>query len=74
MPGIFDQDPKNGGAKIINVFRGVKDIVVGPQSRVGRGGMKSKIEAAVSATEGGVQAVVRIASYFPERLISVGYC
>eukprot|EP01127_Copromyxa_protea_P001267 TRINITY_DN11300_c0_g1_i1.p1 TRINITY_DN11300_c0_g1~~TRINITY_DN11300_c0_g1_i1.p1 ORF type:complete len:728 (-),score=141.43 TRINITY_DN11300_c0_g1_i1:36-2219(-) len=58
VAGIFDQDPRNDGARIINVFRGVKEIVVGPQSRVGRGGMKSKIEAAISATDGGVQAVV----------------
>jgi len=58
VPGIYDQDPRNAQAKVIPVFKGIKDIIVGPKSRVGRGGMKSKIDAAVEAADNGVPAVV----------------
>eukprot|EP01126_Amoeba_proteus_P041291 TRINITY_DN4436_c0_g1_i1.p1 TRINITY_DN4436_c0_g1~~TRINITY_DN4436_c0_g1_i1.p1 ORF type:complete len:685 (+),score=127.43 TRINITY_DN4436_c0_g1_i1:305-2359(+) len=69
VAGIYDRDPKEGNANIISVFRGVGDIVIGPKSTVGRGGMMSKIKAAVGAVDAGVPAVV-IASGYEKYTIS----
>lgn len=58
VEGVYDRPPNEEGAKVIDLFRTTTDFVVGEKSLRGRGGMGAKVEAAVSAVKGGVQAVV----------------
>lgn len=66
VDGVFDKPPSEAGAKLINIFdknKTTDDVKIGSKSTQGRGGMSAKIDAALRAIKGGVQAVV-IASGF----------
>jgi len=61
VDGLYDGDPQNPGAKLIEELDGVTDAVrafaQGGNGR-GRGGMESKLEAARIANEAGQPAVI----------------
>ncbi|MBI3073803.1 MAG: glutamate 5-kinase [Deltaproteobacteria bacterium] len=60
--GVFDRDPAAPGAKRISVVHDVSEVVktidFGKKSRVGTGGMPSKLEAAQTASEFGVATAI----------------
>ena len=59
VKGVYDLPPSDPNAKLIDVFRPKStDFKEGSKSAQGRGGMSAKVAAALSAIEGGVQAVV----------------
>ncbi|CAE7660889.1 P5CS1, partial [Symbiodinium microadriaticum] len=58
VDGLYDRPPSHPGARIISTFHAKAGFEIGEKSSQGRGGMAAKIEAAVKATETGVQAVV----------------
>jgi delta-1-pyrroline-5-carboxylate synthetase len=75
VQGVFDRPPKEPGAKLIDTFYGNESsesiasrFIVGEKSLQGRGGMGAKVDAALRASRGGVQAVV-IAAGHEERII-----
>jgi len=75
VQGVFDRPPKEPGAKLIDTFYGHESsesiasrFIVGEKSLQGRGGMGAKVDAALRASRGGVQAVV-IAAGHEERII-----
>lgn len=75
VQGVFDRPPKEVGAKLIDIFYGNESaesianrFKVGEKSLQGRGGMGAKVDAALKAVRGGVNAVV-IAAGHEERII-----
>lgn len=57
--GVYDRPPSDPSAKLINVFtRQSANFKVGEKSLQGRGGMGAKVDAALKAVNGGVQAVI----------------
>ena len=63
VKGLYDRPPSEVGAKIIDVFQDKTGFVVGEKSLQGRGGMSAKVDAALCAVRGGVQAVVIAAGH-----------
>jgi delta-1-pyrroline-5-carboxylate synthetase len=63
VKGVYDRPPTETGAKVIDVFETSTDFVVGDKSKQGRGGMGAKVDAALRAVEGGVQAVIIAAGH-----------
>jgi delta-1-pyrroline-5-carboxylate synthetase len=52
--GVYDMPPSNPGAKLLTLYRPKESTVeIGAKSAQGRGGMSSKIEAAVAAVRPG---------------------
>ncbi len=62
VPGLFDRDPRaHDDAKLLTRVENpdrLGTIPSNPGSEVGRGGMRSKVEAATVASQGGCQAVI----------------
>lgn len=59
VPGVYDRPPTLPEAQLIDVFkRDSTEFVIGEKSTQGRGGMGAKVDAALRAVQGGVQAVV----------------
>ena len=59
VKGVYDRPPKESGAKLIDIFNcNETTFEVGEKSLQGRGGMGAKVDAAMSAVKGGVQAVI----------------
>ncbi|CAN0000785.1 unnamed protein product, partial [Ectocarpus fasciculatus] len=58
VEGVFDRPPDETGATMFDIFEPAADYKIGNKSTQGRGGMAAKIDAAVRAVEGGVQACV----------------
>jgi delta-1-pyrroline-5-carboxylate synthetase len=56
--GVYDRPPSDPSAKLIDIFVNSTEFKVGDKSLQGRGGMGAKVNAALSAVEGGVQAVI----------------
>eukprot|EP00041_Stephanoeca_diplocostata_P019593 m.425225 g.425225 ORF g.425225 m.425225 type:complete len:748 (-) comp21343_c0_seq2:435-2678(-) len=60
VDGIYDKPPSEGG-KIMSTYSGLQEeqeIIFGEGSKVGRGGMKSKVDAAAWAFKKGTAVVV----------------
>jgi glutamate 5-kinase len=67
VDGLYDGDPRRGGARRIEVVRGPLDLAavkVGKTgaSGVGTGGMSTKVDSAVIATSAGIPTVVTSAA------------
>jgi len=59
VAGLYDRPPTEPGAKIISqYFLDGTDFEEGDKSKVGRGGMGAKVQAAENAVRGGVNATV----------------
>ena len=56
--GVYDRPPSDPNSKLIDIFTSKTGFEVGEKSLQGRGGMGAKVSAALSAVQGGVQAVV----------------
>ncbi|XP_048584546.1 delta-1-pyrroline-5-carboxylate synthase isoform X2 [Nematostella vectensis] len=58
--GIYDGPPDNPQSQIMHTFHpdNFKDVTFGSKSRVGRGGMESKVRSAVWALERGTSVVI----------------
>jgi delta-1-pyrroline-5-carboxylate synthetase len=56
--GVYDRPPNDPQAKLIDVFDTATEFKVGDKSLQGRGGMGAKVNAALTAVNGGVQAVI----------------
>lgn len=57
VAGVFDRPPSETGAKLIDIFGKSTGFKAGGKSVQGRGGMGSKVNAALAAIRGGVSAV-----------------
>ena len=63
VDGIYTRDPRRGKATLVPEVTDLSEIQAsGPGSRAAKGGMASKLEAALIATSGGVGVVVAGAS------------
>lgn len=62
VEGVYDQDPRNPGAKIVQHIDAfdddILDMAVDRKTGVGKGGMGSKLRAAQLVTRGGSPAVI----------------
>ena len=59
VKGVYDRPPNEQGAQLIDVFDcSQTTFKVGEKSLQGRGGMGAKVDAAINAVKGGVQAVI----------------
>jgi len=66
VDGLYDGDPRRGGARRLDVVRGPDDLDgvkagrtgVGGRGGVGTGGMSTKVESAIIATAAGIPTVV----------------
>lgn len=56
--GVYDRPPSDPAAQLIDLFDSGVGFKVGEKSLQGRGGMGAKVDAALNAVTGGVQAVV----------------
>lgn len=56
--GVFDRPPSDPTATLIDVFDRAAHFQEGEKSLQGRGGMGAKVDAALRAIDGGVEAVV----------------
>lgn len=63
VKGVYDRPPSDPEAQIIDVFREETTFKAGDKSLQGRGGMGAKVDAALNAIHGGVQAVVIAAGH-----------
>ena len=63
VKGVYDRPPSEPNAKVIDTFNVSSAFKVGEKSLQGRGGMGAKVDAALSAAKGGVQAVVIAAGH-----------
>jgi len=68
VKGVYDRPPTEPEAQIIDVFQQQTEFVEGSKSLQGRGGMGAKVDAALKAVNGGVQAVVIGAGHDPETI------
>lgn len=71
VKGVYDRPPTDPEAKIIDVFRESTGFKEGNKSLQGRGGMGAKVDAALNAVRGGVQAVVIAAGHDSDTIGSV---
>lgn len=53
VEGVYDRPPHEEGAKMLPLYRQGSDIAIGDKSVQGRGGMQSKIDAALAAVAPG---------------------
>jgi glutamate 5-kinase len=73
VDGLYDGDPRRGGARRIDVVHGPADLEGvragrAGQHGVGTGGMSTKVESALIATAAGIPTVVTVASAAAEAL------
>jgi glutamate 5-kinase len=66
VDGLYDGDPRRGGASRIDVVRGPQDLAAvkagkSGASGVGTGGMSTKVDSAIIATSAGIPTVVTTA-------------
>ena len=65
VEGLYDSDPRKADARLIAEVTGPGDldgVVAGPGSRLGTGGMASKVSAATLAADGGVPVLLAAAA------------
>jgi len=58
IEGIYNKRPDDPDARVIPIYRRSTEIIVGNKSRIGRGGIEAKIEAALKAAEAGIAVVI----------------
>jgi glutamate 5-kinase len=58
VEGVFTRAPGTPGAELVGDATRVEDIVLGDASRLGRGGMRSKVLAAEMAASAGIPTVI----------------
>ncbi|EKX43319.1 hypothetical protein GUITHDRAFT_73277 [Guillardia theta CCMP2712] len=58
VDGVFTKPPGEEGAERIKVYQDSASVEIGQKSSMGRGGMASKINAALTATAGGSKAII----------------
>jgi len=58
VAGVYDRPPSDPDATLIDIFCKSSEFKIGEKSLQGRGGMGAKVDAALNAVSGGVQAVV----------------
>lgn len=58
VAGVYDRPPKEPGARVIDIYSESVGFKVGEKSAQGRGGMSAKVDAALTAINNGVEAVV----------------
>ncbi len=58
VAGVYDRPPNDPDATLIDIFSKSSEFKIGDKSLQGRGGMGAKVDAALNAISGGVQAVV----------------
>jgi len=58
IEGLYNKRPDDPDARVIGLYRRKTEIIVGNKSRVGRGGIEAKIQAALSAAETGIAVVI----------------
>jgi glutamate 5-kinase len=58
VAGVFTRAPGTPGAELIGDGSAVGDVALGEPSRLGRGGMRSKVLAAQMAAAGGIPTVI----------------
>jgi len=58
IEGLYNKRPDDPDARVVGLYRRKTEIIVGNKSRVGRGGIEAKIQAALSAAEAGVAVVI----------------
>lgn len=63
VQGVYDRPPSDPDAQIIDIFREETTFKAGDKSLQGRGGMGAKVDAALNAIHGGVQAVIIAAGH-----------
>jgi glutamate 5-kinase len=68
VDGLYDGDPRKGGARRISVVNGPKDLEVVKAGKtgasgLGRGGMSTKVDSALIATSAGIPTVVTAAAH-----------
>lgn len=69
VKGVYDRPPSEVGAQVIDIFHEEEtSFEVGAKSLQGRGGMGAKVDAALSAVKGGVQAVIIAAGHDAETI------
>jgi delta-1-pyrroline-5-carboxylate synthetase len=72
VEGIFTRHPNDPKAVIISTYKSGMDIIFGEKSRVGRGGMQAKIDAAISAIEiFSIPAVVIASGYKKHTIVKI---
>lgn len=65
IDGLYDSDPRKGGARFIGEVAGPDDldgVVAGQGSRLGTGGMASKLSSALLAADAGVPVLLAAAA------------
>ena len=65
IDGLYDSDPRKGNARFISEVAGPQDldgVVAGGGSRLGTGGMTSKLSSALLAADAGVPVLLAAAS------------
>ncbi|HOB49830.1 MAG TPA: glutamate 5-kinase [Mycobacterium sp.] len=71
IDGLYDADPRKGGARFIAEVAGPDDldgVVAGQGSRLGTGGMASKLSSALLAADAGVPVLLAAAADAPAAL------
>lgn len=71
IDGLYDADPRKGGARFIAEVAGPDDldgVVAGQGSRLGTGGMASKLSSALLAADAGVPVLLAAAAEAPAAL------
>jgi glutamate 5-kinase len=71
IDGLYDSDPRKGGARFIGEVAGPGDlegVVAGQGSRLGTGGMASKLSSALLAADAGVPVLLAAAADAPAAL------
>ena len=72
VDGLYDGDPRRGGARLVDIVAGPRDlddVRAGKTgaSGLGRGGMSTKVDSALIATSAGIPTVVTSAAQRRER-------
>jgi len=71
IDGLYDSDPRKGGARFIGEVAGPDDldgVIAGQGSRLGTGGMASKLSSALLAADAGVPVLLAAAADAPAAL------
>jgi len=73
VEGLYTGPPDSEEAKLIHTYSPASkgSYNIGEKSRIGRGGMQAKIEAAVSAVDNGIKAIVIASGYRTDSILQI---
>mmetsp|Transcript_5531 Transcript_5531/g.13974 ORF Transcript_5531/g.13974 Transcript_5531/m.13974 type:complete len:736 (+) Transcript_5531:105-2312(+) len=71
VEGLCTAPPGSSHSEVVHTYRPGMKINIGAKSMVGRGGMDAKVEAAMSAVNGGVPNVVIASGFRPNVVLDV---